>query len=278
MWCSGDIIDWDLINESLSPSRTHHSTGSVNAAHWWWDYGTTDRKQDPTLIADVQTHETYFTILSHMFDPMRTFRIGPQAKNQKIDNKEHTSWTDLLDIEIGDINNTYTMQYIIDDMVINDIKQYRIRWEGYNEEWDTWEQPKDIQDKELITEYEKDRENQEEDRSQTKHTTPDTEQNKLGWLKKLRAAVMKHRVSQGVSKGTGDKWESVWTDALPYGNGRCNKAGEGRTKCLACGFLENKNNTETTRHAHLECPVTKRVLGMIYRCYIQITATNLRHH
>ena len=56
---------------------------------------------------------------------------------------------------------------------------------------------------------------------------------------------MKHRVSQGVSKGTADKWESVWTDALPYGNGRCNKEGEGRTKCLACAFLENKNNTET---------------------------------
>jgi hypothetical protein len=120
MWCSGDIIDWDLVNESINPPQTHQSTGSVNAAHWWWDYGITDRKQDPTLIADVQTHETYFTILSHMFDPMRTFRIGPQTKNPIKDNREHTSWTDLLDREIGDTNNTYTMQYIIDDMIINE--------------------------------------------------------------------------------------------------------------------------------------------------------------
>ena len=131
-----------------------------------------------------KTHEAYFTIVSHMFDPMRTFRIGPQTKNPIKDNREHTSWTDLLDTEIGDTNNTYTMPYIIDAMIIKDIQHYIIRWEGYNEEWDTWEQPKDIQDKELITEYENDRENHEEDRSQTRHTTPDIEQSKLGWLKK----------------------------------------------------------------------------------------------
>ena len=94
------------------------------------------------------------------------------------------------------------MQYIIDDMTIKDIKLYRIRWEGYSEEWDTWEQPRDIADKELITEYENDRENHEEDRSQTRQTTTDTEQNKLGWLKKLRAAVMKHRISQESTKGS----------------------------------------------------------------------------
>ena len=68
-----------------------------------------------------------------MFNPMRTFRIGPQTKKPIKDNREHTSWTDLLDKEIGDTNNTYTMQYIVDDMTINDIKQYKIRWEGYNE-------------------------------------------------------------------------------------------------------------------------------------------------
>ena len=33
-------------------------------------------------------------------------------------------------------------------------------------------------------EYEKDRENQEDDRSYSRQTTIDTEQNKLGWLKK----------------------------------------------------------------------------------------------
>jgi hypothetical protein len=50
-------------------------------------------------------------------------------------------------------------------MIIKAIKQYKIRWEGFSEEWDTWEQEKNIEDKELITEYEKDRENQEEDRN-----------------------------------------------------------------------------------------------------------------
>ena len=75
------------------------------------------------------------------------------------------------------------MQYIIDDMMVKDKKQYKIRWEGFNEEWDTWEQEENIGDKELIIEYEKDRENQEDDRNYTRQTTIDTEQNKLGWLK-----------------------------------------------------------------------------------------------
>ena len=44
MWCSGDIIDWDLGDEPTYPSQTHQSTGSVNAAHWWWDYGITENK------------------------------------------------------------------------------------------------------------------------------------------------------------------------------------------------------------------------------------------
>ena len=75
------------------------------------------------------------------------------------------------------------MQYVIDDMMVKDIKQYKIRLEGFSEEWDTWEQEKNIGDRELITEYEKDRENQEDDRNYTRQTTIDTEQNKLGWLK-----------------------------------------------------------------------------------------------
>ena len=75
-----------------------------------------------------------------MFDPMRTFRIGPQTKTPSKDNREHTSWTDLLDKEMGDPKNQYTMQYVIDDMMVKGKKQYKIRWEGFSEEWDTWGQ------------------------------------------------------------------------------------------------------------------------------------------
>ena len=54
-----------------------------------------------------------------MFDPMRTFRIGPQTKTPPKDNREHTSWTDLLDKEIGDPKNQYTMQYVIEDILLD---------------------------------------------------------------------------------------------------------------------------------------------------------------
>ena len=66
------------------------------------------------------------------------------------------------------------MRYIIDDMMVKDKKQYKIRWEGFNEEWDTWEQEENIGDKELIIEYENDRENQEDDRNYTRQTIIDT--------------------------------------------------------------------------------------------------------
>ena len=69
IWCSGNIMDWDLVEETITPSGTKQCSGSVNPGNWWWEHGHTDRKQEPTLIADIQTHETYMTMLSHQFDP-----------------------------------------------------------------------------------------------------------------------------------------------------------------------------------------------------------------
>ena len=44
---------------------------------------------------------------------------------------------------------------------------------------------------------------------------------------KARLALMNHRISHGINKVTANKWESIWADALPIGNGRCNKKRRG---------------------------------------------------
>jgi hypothetical protein len=81
LWCSGDIIDWELINELDTNPRKEQNKGSINPSHWWWKPNTTDRVQEPTLIADIQTHDTYFNSISHLFNPMRTLNLGPQNPN-----------------------------------------------------------------------------------------------------------------------------------------------------------------------------------------------------
>ena len=59
------------------------------------------------------------------------------------------------------------------------------------------------------------------------------------------------------------------------GNKRCQKVGIYHATCLGCAEEEGRQTTETTRHANLECPLSKRVLSMTYRTYIQTSATNL---
>ena len=112
---------------------------------------------------------------------------------------------------------------------------------------------------------------------ETLEELPTTENEKEeGWIKQLRLRLRTHRISHGINKLTASKWESVWADANPIGNEKCRKEGIGRMKCLACGLTTDEMKTrETARHDHLSCPMTKRALGMVYRCYINQTATNL---
>ena len=217
MWCSGNIIDWNLVEETTTPSGTKQCNGSVNPGHWWWEHGTTDRKREPTLISDIQTHETYMTMLSHQFDPMRTFRKGPSGEA----NREHTNWVDLLTKDLQDTE--YNMQYVVAHMETSNFKTtYRVRWEGFDGSWDTWEPEEKLEGTEILTDYLKSL--NEDDTNEILEELPKTEnEQEEGWIKQLRLRLMTHRISHGINKLTASKWESVWADANPIGNGRCKK-------------------------------------------------------
>ena len=73
----------------------------------------TDRVQEPTLIADIQTHDTYFNSISYLFNPMRTLNIGPPNPNDQ-PSQDHTSWIDLVSKQLKE--EQYTMFYITDEM------------------------------------------------------------------------------------------------------------------------------------------------------------------
>ena len=207
---------------------------------------------------------------------MRTLNLGPQNQNNQ-PSQDHTSWVDLISNKLRE--EQYTMLYITDE-IENDrswwgkrSKLYRIRWEGYDGTWDTWEPEDQLKGTQLLKEYLEakadDNNPNNKDLPEVTNTTP------AKWFTKARLALMNHRISHGINKVTANKWESIWADALPIGNGRCNKKGEDHATCLACLLLTGTKEKETTRHAHLDCPTTKRTLSMIYKCYIQTTATNL---
>lgn len=50
--------------------------------------------------------------------------------------------------------NVYNVERIVDSRKLNGKKQYHIKWEGYGDEFNTWEDQKDIFCKDLITKYE----------------------------------------------------------------------------------------------------------------------------
>ena len=52
MWCSGPVVDWDLVAEASGFVGTAQCRGSCNPAHWWWRHTLTDRSFQPTLLSD----------------------------------------------------------------------------------------------------------------------------------------------------------------------------------------------------------------------------------
>ena len=68
---------------------------------------------------------------------MRTFTTGSEAERGACDG--HTTWVDLLMPEAL-AHAEFTVSRITDDVHIgNDLRMYRVRWAGYDQSWDTWE-------------------------------------------------------------------------------------------------------------------------------------------
>ena len=59
MWCSGPVVDWDLVAKASGFVGTAQCRGSCNPAHWRWRHAFTDRAFQPTLLSDINTHTIY---------------------------------------------------------------------------------------------------------------------------------------------------------------------------------------------------------------------------
>ena len=79
----------------------------------------------------------------------------------------------------------------------------------------------------------------------------------------------------GMIRSTEDKVYSILADALPIGNGRCQKRGERHAVCDACLARRATTVRETCRHAHLECPSVEVVLAIAYLAAIQVASSNV---
>mmetsp|Transcript_28806 Transcript_28806/g.78111 ORF Transcript_28806/g.78111 Transcript_28806/m.78111 type:complete len:300 (+) Transcript_28806:4158-5057(+) len=68
---------------------------------------------------------------------------------------------------------------------------------------------------------------------------------------------------------------AMWGDAEYLGPARCSRRDRVlRGRCLYCMLVTGDTRDETTRHAHLDCPLAVSVLDMIYRVAMHISATN----
>ena len=271
LWCSGEVVDWQMLREVDAPSRTLPCQGSCNPAHWVWRHARTDRTREPTLIADVDTHTIYFVLLSRLYLPMRTFATGAKATLGM--QPGHTTWVDLLAPAV--LNRTeFVISRIIADRALGDGHHlYKVRWEGFQRDWDTWEPREVVANTTALDRYEEEGAVVLGEGSGA-NAEGDGE---LGFdsVVQVRARMLAGRVAHGINKLTAHKWESVLADAEPLGPGRCRKLGASKARCTACLCVLGKRVVESCRHAHLECPFTTRTLALVYRTAMQISATNL---
>ena len=150
---------------------------------------------------------------------------------------------------------------------------YYGNWEGFDSSWDTEEKEDTLQHVAALSRYLEEGPAVVGDAS---HDAGDTGATAgLNMLCKVRWRMLANRVGHGVQKLTAHKWDSVLADAEPLGMGRCRKEGPLKGICTACACLLRTRVYESCRHAHLECPFTVRVLALIYRCAIHVSATNL---
>lgn len=49
----------------------------------------------------------------------------------------------------------YEVERLLDRKVVRGVVQYKVRWNGYDENWDTWEEEANIHSQELIDDYER---------------------------------------------------------------------------------------------------------------------------
>ena len=271
MWCSGAVVDWDMLREVDGTPRTVPCVGSCNPAHWTWRHTHTDRTHEPTLVSDVDTHTIYFMLLSRLYRPMRTFATGVEAARGA--QVGHTTWVDLL-LPAALDRKEFVISRLVDDKVVgNGQRLYRVRWEGFTGEWDTWEPEADLADTTALASYRADGNGVARDRTMVVAMAPDGTASDM--LTTLRARVMAGRVSHGINKLTAHKWESVLADAEPLGQGRCRKVGASHARCTACRCMLGVSVVESCRHAHLECPLTVRILAIVQRSAMQVMGTNL---
>ena len=270
----GVVLDWGF----LSGSRPYNESG-INLGHWQWDYGITDRTRPPVSVGSADVHHLYHLQLSHLFTPLRTFdwtlqqQLGTSARR-------HTSWVDMLDLDDDVGNSEYEIDRITAQRrVPGRGMEYRVRWRGYSAAWDTWEPDGALSDTSALRDY-----LAEGEEVSNTDSSPDPDPNitliptqvgnRGGQRGQIRAAIFGGIRGSGLDRKTLDVLYHVWADAFPIGNNRCQKTGVRKGKCDACLVAFRTAEPETTRHAHLECPLVEAFLDLALRAAVQTVETD----
>ncbi|XP_053971209.1 chromobox protein homolog 1-like isoform X2 [Hylaeus anthracinus] len=98
---------------------------------------------------------------------------GANKRHKKEDQKASTSIK-----QHGNEEKEYEVEKIVGQRTIKGRRQFLVRWKGYNEDSDTWEQEKDLNCAQLIEEFLIDDVESEEDKSKKNETSPKSLKNK----------------------------------------------------------------------------------------------------
>ena len=278
-WFGGSVIDFAFLAHATLPN-----SAGVNLGDWDWHFGHADYAPPPISVANADVYHIYKALLSYCFVPMRTFDLDHTHTD---DGREHTSWVDLLDVS-GSHSGTCDDEWLISHVVERRTSDgyYLVRWYGYSEDMDTWEAPDALIGTRALAAFESDQCVECDDptpphalvqrRAAINATDPFCPPTTLPHdPTHLRRLIFEHRKRHALDRVTSDAMYAMWGDAEYLGPARCSRRDRVlRGRCLYCMLVTGDTRDETTRHAHLDCPLAVGVLDMIYRVAMHISATN----
>ena len=276
MWCGGRVLDWDVLE-----CRHGHSNSAANLGDWAWSFHTTDRARPPVSLASADVFHIYNLRLSYLHYPPRTFDLEHVHEQP---NMSGTTWVDLLSPTTADATRS------TDDKVSRILAararpdgtaEYLVRWYGCSTRDDTWVTRRQVARTAAFDRF--------CHRSHTSHVDASVARQ---WLRKkdnnpsddsgtpqpdiartIRLGIFRNLRRSDARRTATDSLYSVLLDAEPIGNGRCRRKLL-PTTCSICRLLRGDERTQTTRHAHLECPDTAFLLSCLQRIAIELTGTN----
>ncbi|XP_017754388.1 PREDICTED: chromo domain-containing protein cec-4-like [Eufriesea mexicana] len=137
-------------------------------------------------------------------------KAGPSKRLKKGDQKPSP-----LTKQDGNNEKEYEVERIVSQRTIKGRRQFLVRWKGYDEDSDTWEQEKDLNCLELIEEFlAENAENEEDNKSKKLENSPKSPKNKITKIDK-KSKKLKTNIKKQTENGkqiTSDEEKSVVKD------------------------------------------------------------------